>query len=42
MKNFFESASELTSHVEVSLCAGQGGTPLDSVKRLPFNSWKVC
>lgn len=44
LSGFFRSASELLAEggeVEVSLCRGQGGTPVDSVARGYHNSWKV-
>lgn len=44
LKNFFISAKKFTnqdSKVDVSLCAGQGGTPSDTKIRKPCNSWKI-
>lgn len=44
LKNFFKSASKLispTGRVVVSLCRGQGGTPVDCQSRGFENSWKI-
>ena len=44
LRDFFESTSSILSphgEVHVTLCRGQGGTPVDSTHRGYHNSWKV-